>query len=206
MAHNCLKMRQSAIKSPDEVLARLTAKQTACLDLVLRHQTSKQIAQTLGISPYTVDQRLDSARRILGATTRLDAAIEYGRLRQLSESLVYQSEVHHNFSYIDALTQAKTPQRTVHEPFLLHPSDPVTVDLKAPEQEQMLHLAEAQFNELSPPWKPEALIRPFAGPLAGTNGTLRRLVLILALSILMMAVVILGLAMAQGISGLLAPS
>jgi DNA-binding CsgD family transcriptional regulator len=198
-----MKMTRSAIKSPDEVLGRLTAKQCACLDLVLQHQTSKQIAQTLGISPYTVDQRLDSARRILGTSTRLDAAIAYGKLRNIPESLVYERENSTNFQYVDRTISSKTPDRTVHEPFLLHPNGRVHVDLRAPDEEQMLHLAEAQFNDFPPPWRPDALIRPFAGPLAGTNGTVRRLVLILALSVLMMAVVILGLAVAQGIAGLL---
>src|SRR3546814_10277835 len=37
--------------------ARLTEKHRACLDLILDHRTSKQIARILGIAKPTVDQR-----------------------------------------------------------------------------------------------------------------------------------------------------
>ena len=62
--------------------ARLTDKQRACLDLVLEHQTSKQIARRLDISKQAVDLRLTTARDILGAATRGEAAIRYARLKQ----------------------------------------------------------------------------------------------------------------------------
>ena len=52
----------------------LTEGQKACLRLVVQHHTSKEIARALGISPFTVDQRLDAARRKLNATSRIDAA------------------------------------------------------------------------------------------------------------------------------------
>jgi DNA-binding CsgD family transcriptional regulator len=52
----------------------LTEGQKACLRLVVQHHTSKEIARTLGISPFTVDQRLDAARRKLNAASRIDAA------------------------------------------------------------------------------------------------------------------------------------
>lgn len=69
--------------SEDEVRwARLTDKQRACLDLVLEHQTSKQIARRLDISKQAVDLRLTTARDILGASNRADAAIRYARLKQ----------------------------------------------------------------------------------------------------------------------------
>lgn len=52
----------------------LTEGQKACLRLVDDHMTSKEIARSLGISHFTVDQRLDAARRKLNAATRKDAA------------------------------------------------------------------------------------------------------------------------------------
>lgn len=69
--------------SEDDVCwARLTDKQRACLELVLEHQTSKQIARRLDISKQAVDLRLTTAREILGAATRGEAAIHYARLKQ----------------------------------------------------------------------------------------------------------------------------
>lgn len=69
--------------SEDEVRwARLTDKQRACLDLVLQHQTSKQIARRLDISKQAVDLRLTTARDILGAANRAEAANIYTRLKQ----------------------------------------------------------------------------------------------------------------------------
>lgn len=68
---------------------RLTDKQRACLDLLLERKTSKQIARALGISKYTVDQRITAARQLLGATDRDDTAIRYGRLRQICDRIAY---------------------------------------------------------------------------------------------------------------------
>ncbi|WP_194745525.1 helix-turn-helix domain-containing protein [Thermaurantiacus tibetensis] len=56
-------------------VARLTAGQRACLDLVDDHATSKEIALQLGISRHTVDARLRQAMQILGVTSRREAAI-----------------------------------------------------------------------------------------------------------------------------------
>ena len=69
--------------SEDEIRwARLTAKQRACLDLLLEHQTSKQIARRLDISKQAVDLRLTTAREILGAANRAEAAIRYAHLKR----------------------------------------------------------------------------------------------------------------------------
>ena len=69
--------------SEDELCwARLTDKQRACLDLVLEHQTSKQIARRLDISKQAVDLRLTTARDILGADSRAEAAVRYARLKR----------------------------------------------------------------------------------------------------------------------------
>ena len=68
---------------------RLTEKQRACLDLLLERRTSKQIAIDLDISKPTVDQRLTTARHILGATDRHDAARRYARLKRLYDRITY---------------------------------------------------------------------------------------------------------------------
>lgn len=55
-------------------IARLSEAQRACLRRVLAHQTSKDIARELGISPHTVDQRLRVAAKTLGVAGRIEAA------------------------------------------------------------------------------------------------------------------------------------
>jgi DNA-binding CsgD family transcriptional regulator len=52
----------------------LTQRERECLRLVSRDRSSKQIGLELGISPHTVDVRLKRAIRLLGVTTRFDAA------------------------------------------------------------------------------------------------------------------------------------
>lgn len=73
----------------DERWARLTEKHRACLDLLLEHRTSKQIARILNISKPTVDQRIAAARLILGATDRGDAAFRYARLKAIYDQIIY---------------------------------------------------------------------------------------------------------------------
>ena len=74
-------------------VSELTEGQKACLRLVDDHLTSKEIARILGISPFTVDQRLDAARHKLKATTRKDAAKIFASLerRSISEPFVYEA-------------------------------------------------------------------------------------------------------------------
>ena len=71
----------------------LTEGQKACLRLVDDHHTSKEIARKLGISPFTVDQRLDAARRKLRATSRRDAAKIFAAIERgaISEPFVYET-------------------------------------------------------------------------------------------------------------------
>jgi DNA-binding CsgD family transcriptional regulator len=73
---------------------QLTDGQKDCLRLVDQLLTSKEIARQLQISPFTVDQRLDAARRKLGATTRKEAARMFAaqELAVLSEDFVYEAQ------------------------------------------------------------------------------------------------------------------
>lgn len=74
-------------------VARLTAGQRACLDLVDDHATSKEIARQLGISRHTVDARLRGAIQVLGVTSRREAAIIYRTAMQAQayQPFAYQS-------------------------------------------------------------------------------------------------------------------
>lgn len=77
----------SKIQGPE-----LTEGQIACLRLVDEHRTSKEIARILGISPYTVDQRLNLARKKLNAASRIEAARIFAEREGIYEPLVYQSQ------------------------------------------------------------------------------------------------------------------
>lgn len=68
---------------------RLTDKQRACLDLLLERKTSKEIARALDISKFTVDQRLRTARTVLGAAGRDDTALRYARLKKICDRIAY---------------------------------------------------------------------------------------------------------------------
>jgi DNA-binding CsgD family transcriptional regulator len=68
----------------------LTEGQLACLRLVSRHLTSKQIARELGISKDTVDQRLDRARRTLGVANRYEAATALADFEGEYHRIVYE--------------------------------------------------------------------------------------------------------------------
>jgi DNA-binding CsgD family transcriptional regulator len=84
-------MTDSGSLTPEDAerWSRLSEKQHACLELLLARQTSKQIARHLGISKYTVDQRLTSARDILGAANRDEAAVIYARLKTICDRIAY---------------------------------------------------------------------------------------------------------------------
>lgn len=72
-----------------EAFAQLTEGQRICLRLVDRHLSSKQIARELGISKDTVDQRLDRARKLLGATDRFEAARAFAEFESGYHRIVY---------------------------------------------------------------------------------------------------------------------
>ncbi len=71
----------------------LTEGQKACLRLVNEHRTSKEIARILDISPFTVDQRLDAARKKLNASSRAEAArfFALSEERRISDPMVYEA-------------------------------------------------------------------------------------------------------------------
>ncbi len=62
------------LADPNDQLVKLTDGQRDCLRLVLAHNSSKEIARQLGVSPHTVDQRLRVATRTLGVGSRFEAA------------------------------------------------------------------------------------------------------------------------------------
>ena len=67
-------------------LAKLSHAQQECLRLVDRHLTSKEIAIRLGVSPHTINQRLERACKQLGVATRKEAA----RLMAVYDPIIYE--------------------------------------------------------------------------------------------------------------------
>lgn len=55
-------------------LDQLTCEQVETLRLVYAHKGSKEIARIMGVSPHTVDQRMRRALKILGVSSRIEAA------------------------------------------------------------------------------------------------------------------------------------
>jgi DNA-binding CsgD family transcriptional regulator len=89
-------------------VARLSAGQRACLDLVDDHATSKEIARQLDISRHTVDARLRGAIQTLGVSSRREAAIIY---RAAMQAQTYQSFTYQPPRIVAAAPQAeKQPQ------------------------------------------------------------------------------------------------
>ncbi len=72
--------------------ALVNQKQLDCLQLVAQNYSSKEIARQLGISRFTVDQRLRIACQKLGATTRFEAARLVGNFtpEPICEEFAYQ--------------------------------------------------------------------------------------------------------------------
>lgn len=71
-------------------LAALTEKQRQVLDLLIQYKTSKEIARRLAISPHTVDQRIEFAKRKLGARSRKDLAVQYRQMVEIYDHLTYE--------------------------------------------------------------------------------------------------------------------
>lgn len=87
----------------------LTDGQKDCLRMVDDLLTSKEIARKLGISRFTVDQRLDSARRKLNAPNRKEAAKIYVAIeaRCLPEAIVYDPANIADFDFRSILPAVK---------------------------------------------------------------------------------------------------
>ena len=84
---NLIDTRSAISEEQSAVLEKITPKQREALRLALLHKSSKEIGRELGIAPRSVDQRLDAARIVLGASGRFDAARKFYDLLCASERL-----------------------------------------------------------------------------------------------------------------------
>tara|TARA_R110000772_G_scaffold31902_1_gene78377 strand:+ start:200 stop:715 length:516 start_codon:yes stop_codon:yes gene_type:complete len=160
-------------------VAKLTEKQRECLHLVVLRKSSKEIARVLDISKPAVDQRLDSARRTLEVATRDEAAIVYARA-------------------------AGTYDRIIYDPAYL-PSEPeITAKAFQGEQSESFMLEEAAVPYgFDSTHESDFWLRALKEP-RGDLGTVQRLAIIVGMTVGILAIVLIGLAVSQSLSGLLA--
>lgn len=69
------------------LLKKISEKQADALRLTLLGESSKEIARKLKVTPRGIDQRLDAARKTLGAASRGEAARKFYQLYCASEGL-----------------------------------------------------------------------------------------------------------------------
>lgn len=83
-------MMQAIEEDAASLLDTLTGKQRDVLDLLIEHKTSKEIARILNISPHTVDQRINFAKKKLAARTRGELASTYRHIKEVYGKTVYE--------------------------------------------------------------------------------------------------------------------
>lgn len=164
----------------EDKVARLTAKQRQCMDLVVLRKSSKQIARELGISKPTVDQRIANARAVLGASNRDEAALIYARHSQIYDRVICDS------------TRVPTPS----ENWDWSPQDRLS------DSSVLLQEPAAPFSGVTEHHFPAG--RSFLRSPSRDFNSAERILIITGLTVGILAIVLVGLAVAQSISGLLA--
>jgi len=86
--HRALLSHQQAA----ELLGLLTAKQVEVLDMLVDHQTTKEIARELDLAPNTVDQWITAARIKWGLPNRKALIRQYTELREICGETTYGSD------------------------------------------------------------------------------------------------------------------
>lgn len=149
----------------------LTEKQAEALELVCQHLQTKEIARILGISPRSVDQRIDAARQKLGAATRIEAARIYA-------------------------AHSDIPYRLTGEPFPV-PHSPASGQPQESPRDLMRFEDAGVFVERAPwdrtnPWRiPELEPRDL--------GTVARLITMVVLAVALLLLVTLGLDLSRSL-------
>jgi DNA-binding CsgD family transcriptional regulator len=157
----------------------LTDKEREALELVLDRLSSKEIAKRLGgLSPKTIDQRLDGARAKLGAATRVDAARRYATL-------------------------LGTPERFRYQPFPLSSDRQSEPPMSGFPAEAIYTLGDAATFGSGVPWESSAADWSAPKFRGRAIGTVPLLVIILAGAAVLLAMVLLGLGVMQGLNAII---
>ncbi|MFK7841171.1 MAG: sigma factor-like helix-turn-helix DNA-binding protein [Sphingorhabdus sp.] len=159
-------------------IAKLTEKQRECLHLVVLRKSSKEIARILDISKPAVDQRLIGARRVLGASTRGEAALIYARASGTYDPILYDPACVPSYETFD---QEGSRDERSNSVMLEEVSTAYDFD------------TEHDMN-----FWPQSLKEP-----RGNWGTAQRIAIIVVLTIGILAIVLIGLSVSQSLSSLL---
>lgn len=161
-------------------VARLTEKQRQCMQLVVMRKSSKEIARELRIAKPTVDQRIASARQTLGARNRDEAAVIFARVMQTYDRVIYDTaRIPATSPFPDTCPQEVRPS--------------IGLRLDEPAAIPFSGVIEHQGS-----------VRPaFPWSFSGDDSTGYRLLMIVGMTIGILVIVLIGLAVAQSITGLL---
>ena len=161
-----------------ERVANLTTKQRECLHLVVQRKSSKEIARILNISKPAVDQRLDGARRTLGVATRDEAAVIFARTSGTYDRIIYDPA----YVPIEQVSDAVNAQSDGSDSFILEEAaNPYGFE----PSRGLNHFSIA-------PEEP-----------SGDIGTIQRIAWIVAMTIGILAIALVGLSVSQSLSDLL---
>ena len=166
-----------------DVLSRLTDKQRECMDLVLERRSSKEIARLIGVSKPAVDQRLTAARVALGAASRDEAARIYAALVVAEPS--------------------RTSDRVTCDPVQVSQGAadaPMPLPADAPADALVLREAATSFADFMNTGESPARL---PGKPSHDLGLVPRLAVIVGLALALLALPLVGLAVAQSLSALL---
>jgi hypothetical protein len=145
----------------------------------VQRQSSKEIARQLGISKPTVDQRIVNARNILGARDRDEAALIFARHATTYDGVIYDTaRVPFMAAYPDSRGQDVS-----------HDSGLILQEAAIP----FSGITEYRFDSR----------QDFLRGLFDDPNTAQRLLIIVGLTVGILATVLIGLSVAQSISGLL---
>lgn len=161
-------------------VARLTDKQRQCMRLVVMRKSSKEIARELSIAKPTVDQRIASARQILGARNRDEAALIFARATELYDRVIY-----------DPPCVPKVPRPV--ETYFSEERQSVGLTLEEPA------IPFSGITEYQPRLSPD-----FGWSTSVDLSTNARLLIIVGLTVGILSIVLIALAVAQSLEGLLA--
>jgi DNA-binding CsgD family transcriptional regulator len=163
-------------------ISLLTEKQRQCLHLVVLRKTSKEIARELGISKPTVDQRIANARDILGVNSRDTAAMLFAKYDEKYDRVIYDP--------VQVPTAQAIPDTNFQE---THFNDGLRLEEAA--------IPYSGISEYQPSNK-----AGFLGSFSSDLNTTKRLLTIVGMTVGILCIVLIGLAVAQSISGLLTAS